>query len=142
MGVGYSFGEAFIKSQLGAGVKLPQGGRAFISVRDSDKLAAVEVARELTELGFTLLATRGTAAVLDDARTGLQPLVNLYSVTPCKPPSGAGRSGGRDIGTSIGRVFRAMGVEVSGVSRTGRGDPSVAGRRDGPGLPSAGAAPA
>ena len=65
MGVGYSFGEAFVKSQLGAGVKLPQGGRAFISVRDSDKLAAVEVARELAELGFTLLATRGTAAVLD-----------------------------------------------------------------------------
>jgi carbamoyl-phosphate synthase large subunit len=65
MGVGYSFGEAFVKSQLGAGIKLPQGGRAFISVRDSDKLAAVEVARELAELGFTLLATRGTAAVLD-----------------------------------------------------------------------------
>ena len=65
MGIGYSFGEAFVKSQLGAGVKLPQGGRAFISVRDSDKLAAVEVARELAELGFTLLATRGTAAVLD-----------------------------------------------------------------------------
>jgi len=64
MGIGYSFGEAFVKSQLGAGVKLPQGGHAFISVRDSDKLAAVEVARELVELGFTLLATRGTAAVL------------------------------------------------------------------------------
>jgi carbamoyl-phosphate synthase large subunit len=64
MGIGYSFGEAFVKSQLGAGVKLPQGGRAFISVRDNDKLAAVEVARELAELGFTLLATRGTAAVL------------------------------------------------------------------------------
>jgi len=64
MGIGYSFGEAFVKSQLGAGVKLPQGGNAFISVRDSDKLAAVEVARELAELGFTLLATRGTAAVL------------------------------------------------------------------------------
>ena len=64
MGIGYSFGEAFVKSQMGAGIKLPQGGRAFISVRDSDKLAAVEVARELAEQGFTLLATRGTAAVL------------------------------------------------------------------------------
>ncbi len=64
MGVGYSFGEAFVKSQLAAGVKLPRGGRAFISVRNSDKLAAVEVARELAEMGFTLLATRGTAAVL------------------------------------------------------------------------------
>jgi len=63
MGVGYSFGEAYVKSQLAAGVKLPRGGRAFISVRNSDKLAAVKVARELVEMGFTLLATRGTAAV-------------------------------------------------------------------------------
>ena len=64
MGVGYSFGEAFVKSQLGAGITLPRGGRAFVSVRDSDKLAAVEVARELVELGFSLIATRGTAAAL------------------------------------------------------------------------------
>jgi carbamoyl-phosphate synthase large subunit len=64
MGVGETFGEAFIKSQLAAGVKLPAGGRAFISVRDGDKVAAVQVARDLIELGFTLLATRGTAAVL------------------------------------------------------------------------------
>jgi carbamoyl-phosphate synthase large subunit len=64
MGVGESFGEAFIKSQLAAGVKLPQGGNAFISVRDPDKVAAVQVARDLLELGFSLLATRGTAAVL------------------------------------------------------------------------------
>ncbi|OGA05249.1 MAG: carbamoyl phosphate synthase large subunit [Betaproteobacteria bacterium RIFCSPLOWO2_02_FULL_64_12] len=64
MGVGRSFGEAFVKSQLAAGVRLPGSGSAFISVRNSDKLAAVEVARELVELGFTLVATRGTAAVL------------------------------------------------------------------------------
>jgi len=64
MGVGETFGEAFVKSQLGAGVRLPKGGRAFISVRDGDKLAAVSVARDLAELGFALLATRGTAGVL------------------------------------------------------------------------------
>ncbi|HUQ73534.1 MAG TPA: carbamoyl-phosphate synthase large subunit [Burkholderiales bacterium] len=64
MGVGYTFGEAFVKSQLAAGVRLPTGGKAFISVRDGDKLVAVEVARELVELGFSLLATRGTAGVL------------------------------------------------------------------------------
>jgi carbamoyl-phosphate synthase large subunit len=64
MGVGETFGEAFVKSQLAAGVKLPEGGRAFISVRDGDKLAAVQVARDLTELGFSILATRGTARVL------------------------------------------------------------------------------
>jgi carbamoyl-phosphate synthase large subunit len=64
MGVGETFGEAFVKSQLAAGVKLPEGGRAFISVRDGDKHAAVQVARDLAELGFSLLATRGTAAVI------------------------------------------------------------------------------
>jgi len=64
MGVGATFGEAFVKSQIGAGVRLPQGGRAFISVRDGDKLAAVQVARDLIDLGFALLVTRGTARVL------------------------------------------------------------------------------
>ena len=64
MGVGRTFGEAFVKSQLAAGIRLPTGGRAFVSVRDGDKLAAVGIARDLVDLGFTLLATRGTAAVL------------------------------------------------------------------------------
>src|SRR5947207_1968077 len=64
MGIGETFGEAFVKSQIAAGVKLPAGGNAFISVRDGDKLGAVPVARDLVDLGFTILATRGTAAVL------------------------------------------------------------------------------
>src|SRR5437763_566263 len=64
MGVGETFGEAFVKSQLAAGVRLPTEGSAFISVRDGDKLAAVQVARDLVDLGFSILATRGTAAVL------------------------------------------------------------------------------
>jgi carbamoyl-phosphate synthase large subunit len=64
MGVGETFGEAFVKSQLAAGVRFPRGGRAFVSVRDGDKHAAVQVARDLSELGFNVLATRGTAAVL------------------------------------------------------------------------------
>ncbi len=70
MGVGQTFGEAFIKSQIAAGVRLPKAGRAFISVRDGDKLNAVTVARDLAQLGFTLLATRGTAQVI--AAHGLQ----------------------------------------------------------------------
>jgi carbamoyl-phosphate synthase large subunit len=64
MGVGMTFGEAFVKSQIAAGVRLPKGGRAFVSVRDGDKLAAVSVARDLAELGFQVLATRGTQKVL------------------------------------------------------------------------------
>jgi carbamoyl-phosphate synthase large subunit len=64
MGVGESFGEAFIKSQVAAGVRLPRGGRAFVSVRDGDKEAAAQIGRDLVQLGFTVLATRGTARVL------------------------------------------------------------------------------
>src|SRR6185436_4813998 len=62
MGVGRSFGEAFVKSQLGAGTHLPRSGKVFVSVKPGDKPKAVEVARELLELGFALVATRGTAA--------------------------------------------------------------------------------
>ncbi|MFP4610793.1 MAG: carbamoyl-phosphate synthase large subunit [Thiohalophilus sp.] len=67
MGVGRSFGEAFGRAQLGAGVALPAAGTAFVSVRDVDKKAAVEVARELVELGFNLVATSGTSDVLSEA---------------------------------------------------------------------------
>jgi carbamoyl-phosphate synthase large subunit len=64
MGVGDTFAEAFVKSQLAASVKLPKSGNVFISVREADKPGAVEVARSLAALGFTLLATRGTAAAI------------------------------------------------------------------------------
>jgi carbamoyl-phosphate synthase large subunit len=64
MGVGETFAEAFVKSQLGASVKLPKSGKVFISVREADKAGTVEVARSLKELGFTILATRGTAATI------------------------------------------------------------------------------
>jgi carbamoyl-phosphate synthase large subunit len=67
MGVGRNFGEAFVKSQLAAGVKLPTAGTAFISVKPSDRPAAVEVAKDLHDLGFTLVATRGTASAIEAA---------------------------------------------------------------------------
>jgi len=70
MGVADTFAEAFVKSQLAAGVRLPSGGKVFISVRNSDKPKVVEIARTLAALGCTLLATRGTAAAL--AGAGLQ----------------------------------------------------------------------
>lgn len=66
MGVGRNFGEAFAKSQLAAGIDLPHSGLAFLSVRDADKNAAVDVAKELVALGFELLATRGTAQAIED----------------------------------------------------------------------------
>ena len=67
MGVGKTFGEAFVKAQLGAGVRLPKSGRVFLSVKASDKPRAVQIARELVEMGFTIMATKGTAAAIDAA---------------------------------------------------------------------------
>ena len=67
MGIGRSFGEAFAKAQLGAGEALPRSGKVFISVRNVDKDDAVQVAAELSKLGFTIVATRGTAAAIGDA---------------------------------------------------------------------------
>jgi len=67
MGVGESFAEAFGKATLAAGECLPSTGRAFISVKDSDKAGAVQVAKDLVDLGFVLVATRGTARELMDA---------------------------------------------------------------------------
>jgi carbamoyl-phosphate synthase large subunit len=64
MGVGRTFAEAFLKSQLGASTKLPEGGRAFISVRKEDYAKVVEIAQQLDRLGFELVATKGTAAAL------------------------------------------------------------------------------
>jgi carbamoyl-phosphate synthase large subunit len=66
MGVGETFAEAFLKSQMAAGVKLPVSGKVFISVRAADKPKVVEIARALAGLGFSLIATRGTAAMLTE----------------------------------------------------------------------------
>jgi carbamoyl-phosphate synthase large subunit len=67
MGVGDTFAEAFFKAVLGAGVTLPKRGRAFLSVKESDRLGLVAIGRELTLLGFRLVATHGTAQTLRDA---------------------------------------------------------------------------
>jgi carbamoyl-phosphate synthase large subunit len=67
MGVGRSFGEAMLKSQLGAGSRLPGKGTVVITVKNSDKVRAVAVARDLVALGFTVVATKGTAAAISAA---------------------------------------------------------------------------
>jgi carbamoyl-phosphate synthase large subunit len=61
MGIAANFGQAFAKSQLGAGVRLPTKGTVFMSVKDGDKTKAAELARRLAKLGFDLIATDGTA---------------------------------------------------------------------------------
>ena len=82
MGVGTTFEEAFVKSQMATNVKLPESGRVFISVKDSDKKQAVAIARDLHECGFHLLATRGTAAAISSA--GI-PVTLVNKVTEGRP---------------------------------------------------------
>jgi carbamoyl-phosphate synthase large subunit len=90
MGVGKTFGEAFVKSQIGAGTKLPRpfnaagesSGKVFLTVKNSDKPRAVEVARQLSQLGFVLVATKGTAAAL--AAAGV-PVNVVNKVTEGRP---------------------------------------------------------
>jgi carbamoyl-phosphate synthase large subunit len=82
MGVGETFAEAFLKSQLAAGVKLPSSGNVFVSVKNPDKPRVLDVARTLSRLGFTLVATRGTAAAL--AAAGL-PVTPVNKVAEGRP---------------------------------------------------------
>ena len=82
MGMGRTFAEAFVKSQLAAGVKLPATGKVFISVRQSDKARVVEIARDLANLGFALYATRGTAAVLAAAGLAVTPVNKVTEGRP------------------------------------------------------------
>jgi carbamoyl-phosphate synthase large subunit len=72
MGVGKTFGEAFVKSQMGAGTKLPTSGKVFLTVKNSDKARAVDIARQLAALGFELVATKGTAAAIEVAGVSVQ----------------------------------------------------------------------
>ena len=67
MGVGKTFGEAFLKAQVAAGEKLPVSGKVFLTVKNSDKPTAIKIARQLREMGFDLVATRGTAKAIAEA---------------------------------------------------------------------------
>jgi carbamoyl-phosphate synthase large subunit len=82
MGVGQTFAEAFVKSQLAAGVRLPKGGKAFLSVRNADKDRLIDIARQLVSLGFSLVATRGTAAALERAGLKVQPVNKVMEGRP------------------------------------------------------------
>jgi carbamoyl-phosphate synthase large subunit len=72
MGIATSFGQAFAKAQLGGGVRLPQGGKAFISVPDEHKEKAAAIAHRLHSMGFEIFATRGTAACFQSEKIPVQ----------------------------------------------------------------------
>ena len=82
MGVAETFGEAFAKAQLAAGLRLPTGGTVFFSVNDRDKPQVVSVARQYIDLGFALVATEGTANVLQDAGMTVE---RVYKVKEGRP---------------------------------------------------------
>ena len=82
MGIGSTFAEAFVKSQLGSGDVLPKGGKAFISVRREDRERVVEIAQALANLGFELLATRGTAGALAEAGLTVTPVNKVAEGRP------------------------------------------------------------
>jgi carbamoyl-phosphate synthase large subunit len=82
MGIGESFGEAYAKAMTAAGLKLPESGKAFISVNESDKGQAVLLARRLSRLGFDLIATVGTAARLREV--GLE-CATVFKVNEGRP---------------------------------------------------------
>jgi carbamoyl-phosphate synthase large subunit len=82
MGVAHNFGEAFAKAQLAAGQGLPRQGTIFLSVNDSEKREIISLARELSSLGFKLLATRGTAASLTAADVEVE---SVFKVNEGRP---------------------------------------------------------
>ncbi|SET76271.1 carbamoyl-phosphate synthase large subunit [Oceanicella actignis] len=82
MGIDRSFERAFLKSQIGAGVALPESGKVFISVRDADKPAILEAARIVAELGFGILATDGTARYLAENGVKVERVKKVYEGRP------------------------------------------------------------
>jgi carbamoyl-phosphate synthase large subunit len=82
MGIASTFGEAFAKAQLSSGTRFPRSGTVFLSVSDRDKRAVQPLARELHELGFKLMATRGTAAALRGAGIPVEPVFKVNEGRP------------------------------------------------------------
>jgi carbamoyl-phosphate synthase large subunit len=82
MGVADNFGEAFAKAQLAAGQKLPTRGTVFVSVTDHDKPHVAEVARKFVDMGFKIVATEGTADVIEEAGMAVE---RVYKVKEGRP---------------------------------------------------------
>jgi carbamoyl-phosphate synthase large subunit len=82
MGIDGSFGAAYMKSQIAAGQKLPTSGSVFISVKNQDKRNVVFIAKKLADLGFTILATSGTAGVLTRNDIEVTALPKLHEGRP------------------------------------------------------------
>jgi carbamoyl-phosphate synthase large subunit len=82
MGIDTDFARAFLKAQIGVGTNLPETGMAFISVKDEDKEAMVELGRELLDMGFSLIATGGTARHLESKGLPVEPIKKVREGRP------------------------------------------------------------
>ena len=82
MGLDMDFGRAYAKSQMAADCSLPLTGTVFISVRDRDKKAMVPIAKKLLQMGFKIVATRSTAAVLSDNNVSVTPVLKVIEGRP------------------------------------------------------------
>jgi len=82
MGWDDDFGAAFLKSQIAAGVELPREGCVFVSVKDADKPALIEPIRSLIEMGFEIVATRGTAGFLEEQGVAVAPINKVIEGQP------------------------------------------------------------
>jgi len=115
MGIGESFGIAFAKAQLAAGTRLPDRGQVFLSLADSDKVAGVEVAESLRDLGFTIAATVGTAGFLRSRGVQVDTLVGKIGTADLGVDAVALIASGQVhmvINTPSGRSARADGAAI------------------------------
>ncbi len=109
MGIDSDFGKAFGKAQQAAGVKLPLNGTVFISIKDSDKRYIIELSKKLHEMGFTIVATKGTSNFLNDYGIPNQPVLKVAEGRPHVVDSM--KSG--DIQMVINTAFGAKSVKDS-----------------------------
>ncbi len=120
MGIDADFGIAYAKSQMASQPALPLQGNLFISVKDSDKPAALELAREFIELGFTLFATSGTASTFEKAGV---PVRRLFKITEGRPNVLDMIKNGEIqfvINTPSGKVPREDEIKIRSASVAGR----------------------
>jgi len=112
MGIGKSFGLAYAKSQMAAQPALPLAGTIFLSVRDSDKTAAVRLGKGLHELGFRIVSSKGTARQLADAGVPVTPLLKLSEGRPNVVDLMKNREITLVINTPAGAVARQEEVQI------------------------------
>jgi carbamoyl-phosphate synthase large subunit len=136
MGIDVDLGIAYAKSQMGAGGPLPESGRAFISVSDAHKAEVAEVGKEFADLGFELIATSGTAAVLEKAGLKVRRILKVSEGRPnavdllknreinivINTPSGAGpQADGVKIRTTAVYTGTPIMTTISGAKAAARG---------------------